>query len=182
MGEEKAASIVVPIAKRVQRNNPDAAPIGLLVAAAATLFLAGYTDPKDRHVLHAAERMRDRLADAPLPPPAETEERKLSGAELAEIERLRPRWDRAREILEASVPDSTFALWLAPLILCGRLEHTILVGGPPQILSWSRRRYGGLLLEALHAAELPADRVRWVDWLPINDDSSDENTDQGGTT
>src|SRR3954471_13211584 len=92
MGEEKAASLIVPIAKRVQRNNPDAAPIGLLVAAAATLFLAGYTDPKDRHVLHAAERMRDRLADAPIPPAAETEERELSAAELAEIERLRPRW------------------------------------------------------------------------------------------
>lgn len=197
MGEEKAASLVVPIAKRVQRNHPDSEPIGVLVAATATLYLAGYTDPKDRHVLHAAERMRERLADPDQPAEEFAEARQLTEAEIAEVERLTPRWFRARELLRLDMAEkhseSTYRIWIEKVVLCGREDKTILLGAPQGILTWVERRYTGYILSGLHAAEMPAEGIRWVKWLPANlpehlapptgvgEDADQREHDQGGT-
>lgn len=168
--------MAVRIAKRVQAEKPEEEPIGILVAAAATLLLGGFADPKVGHVLHAAQRMRERIAERE-PDPREAltvEERELSAEEVAELERLEPRWQTARAWAHLSLeadgaggyPASSYAMWIEPLELAGREGKTILVAGPRHVLEWSERRYGRLLLECLHAAEMPAEAVRFVDWLP----------------
>lgn len=170
MGEEKAAEIVTAIAKRVQRNHPDAEPIGILVAAAATLFLAGYTDPKDRHVLHAAGRMRERLADAPLPPATngEPEGRTLNPRQQAVYTAALPVWQEIRDRLRASVPESTWRLWIEPLRLCGiSAENTLLITGPEGIRAWAERRYSGLLREAAQGLGHEVSAISFVNWVPI---------------
>lgn len=170
MGEERAAELVIPIARRVQRNHPDAQPMGILVAAASLLFLAGYADPKDRHVLHAAERMRARLRNAEdVAPDVDRglEERELDDDAAGDLLRLTPLWERAMEITRASVPDSTWRLWLAPLVLCGRRGDRLLVSSTaPGIRSWAERRYSSLILEAARQVEPAVGGIDFVRWVP----------------
>ena len=54
--------------------------------------------------------------------------------------------------LRASVPPSTFQLWLEPLKVVGRRSETLLLSAPEGIRAWTERRYSGLIREALAAA------------------------------
>ena len=54
--------------------------------------------------------------------------------------------------LSASVPDSTFDLWLAPLRVLEARGTTLHLSAPDGIRSWVERRYSGLIREALEAA------------------------------
>jgi chromosomal replication initiator protein len=58
-------------------------------------------------------------------------------------------WKDARERLRASVPASTFQLWLEPLELVGTKAETLLLTAPESIRAWTERRYAGLIREAL---------------------------------
>src|SRR5512146_1738194 len=192
LGEESVAACVIPIARRVQRTHPDSEPIGLLLAAAATLFAAGFTDPKDMHVVRAAERLRERLALAEHPPRRETEMRPLAPPAIAAIEALAPRWKRARgwmrEEMRRKGMAAIYEMWIAPVMLCGRRGDTIVLGGELAVTAWPRRRYSGFILAALQATDTPAEGISWVDWLPANvpaglaapaaigDDGGSENT------
>ena len=54
--------------------------------------------------------------------------------------------------LRASVPDSTFDLWLQPLRALGVNGTTLHLSAPAGIKAWVERRYSGLIREALVAA------------------------------
>ena len=51
--------------------------------------------------------------------------------------------------LRASVPESTFQLWLEPLKVVGSRSGTLLLSAPEGIRAWTERRYAGLIREAL---------------------------------
>ena len=54
--------------------------------------------------------------------------------------------------LRASVPASTFQLWLEPLRVVGSRSETLLLSAPEGIRAWTERRYTGLIREALLGA------------------------------
>ncbi len=54
--------------------------------------------------------------------------------------------------LRASVPDSTFDLWLQPLRVLGSRGATLHLSAPEGIRSWVERRYTDLIREALEGA------------------------------
>ncbi len=54
--------------------------------------------------------------------------------------------------LRASVPASTFQLWLEPLKVVGSRSETLLLSAPEGIRAWTERRYAGLIREALSGA------------------------------
>jgi chromosomal replication initiator protein len=62
-------------------------------------------------------------------------------------------WDAAQEWLRASVPDSTFRIWLEPLRGEALSDGTFVLAAPAGIRSWVERRYRGLVLESLQRAE-----------------------------
>lgn len=57
--------------------------------------------------------------------------------------------------LRASVPESTFQLWLEPLKVIGSRSGTLLLSAPEGIRAWTERRYAGLIREALAGAGSP---------------------------
>jgi chromosomal replication initiator protein len=61
-------------------------------------------------------------------------------------------WRDVQRRLRASVPDSTFKLWLEPLRVLGARGPTLHLGAPDGIRSWVERRYIALIREALEAA------------------------------
>ncbi len=60
-------------------------------------------------------------------------------------------WRDVQRRLAASVPDSTFQLWLRPLSAEGVRGTTLHLLAPGRIRSWVERRYSGLIREALEA-------------------------------
>jgi chromosomal replication initiator protein len=58
---------------------------------------------------------------------------------------VEPLWEEVRARLRASLPESTFALWLEPLRALGAVEGTLHVWAPESIRAWTERRYSGLL-------------------------------------
>jgi chromosomal replication initiator protein len=61
-------------------------------------------------------------------------------------------WQEVQKRLRASVPDSTFNLWLRPLRVLGARGSTLHLAAPDGIRSWVERRYAELIREALEAA------------------------------
>jgi chromosomal replication initiator protein len=58
-------------------------------------------------------------------------------------------WKDVQARLRASVPASTFQLWLEPLELVGLKGETLLLTAPESIRAWTERRYANLIQEAL---------------------------------
>jgi chromosomal replication initiator protein len=58
-------------------------------------------------------------------------------------------WGRVRGELQASLPSSTFDLWLAPLRAVSIRGTTLLLTGPASVRPWVERRYAGRLEVAL---------------------------------
>lgn len=65
-------------------------------------------------------------------------------------------WRRVRTELEASVPGSTFKLWLEPLRPLSAQGSTLYLTAPDAVRTWVERRYAGSLGAALarHSADL----------------------------
>jgi chromosomal replication initiator protein len=61
-------------------------------------------------------------------------------------------WQEVQRRLKASVPDSTFNLWLRPLQVLGARGTTLHLSAPDSIRSWVERRYATLIGETLEAA------------------------------
>jgi chromosomal replication initiator protein len=59
-------------------------------------------------------------------------------------------WNDVQARLRASVPTSTFQLWLQPLKVVGSRSETLLLSAPEGIRAWTERRYAGLIREALN--------------------------------
>jgi chromosomal replication initiator protein len=58
-------------------------------------------------------------------------------------------WRTVAEQLRASVPDSTFRLWLEPLRATAVQGRTLYISAPDGIRAWVERRYAPLIVEAL---------------------------------
>jgi len=61
-------------------------------------------------------------------------------------------WQDVQARLRASVPPSTFQLWLEPLAVVGAQADMLYLSAPEGIRAWTERRYSSLLREALAAA------------------------------
>jgi chromosomal replication initiator protein len=61
-------------------------------------------------------------------------------------------WRATQDRLRASVPESTFRLWLEPLRVAGANDDTLYVTAPEGIRAWAERRYTSLIGEALAAS------------------------------
>jgi chromosomal replication initiator protein len=81
------------------------------------------------------------------------------GAESHDLDSL---WRDVQDRLRASVPQSTFQLWLEPLKVAGSQAETLLLAAPDSIRAWTERRYSGLIQEALTGA---GSRLRGVRFL-----------------
>lgn len=64
----------------------------------------------------------------------------------AELDAL---WRAAQDRLRASLPPSTFELWLEPLQVVGAQGDTLYLTAPEGIRAWTQRRYSGLIRDAL---------------------------------
>ena len=65
-------------------------------------------------------------------------------------------WERVREDLRASLPASTFELWLEPLRAVSAQGHTLYLSARPRpVRAWVERRYERTLTDALrrHAGD-----------------------------
>ncbi len=58
-------------------------------------------------------------------------------------------WGEVQERLRASLPPSTFQLWLEPLEPVGARDGVLYLAAPESIRTWSERRYSSLIREAL---------------------------------
>jgi chromosomal replication initiator protein len=68
-------------------------------------------------------------------------------------------WKNVQDRLRASLPESTFQLWLEPLEVAGSRGSTLYLSAPDGIRAWTERRYSGLIREALAGAGGGFDRV-----------------------
>jgi chromosomal replication initiator protein len=71
-------------------------------------------------------------------------------------------WRATQSQLRASVPESTFRLWLEPLRTVGADSDALYLTGPEGIRAWAERRYTSLIAEALVTAGTPLRRVRFT--------------------
>jgi chromosomal replication initiator protein len=71
-------------------------------------------------------------------------------------------WRATQDRLRASVPESTFRLWLEPLRAVGADADTFYLTGPEGIRAWAERRYSSLISQALAAAGTPLRRVHFT--------------------
>ena len=58
-------------------------------------------------------------------------------------------WSAVRDRLQASVPESTFRIWLEPLRPMGVRGPNLQLAAPDGIRTWTERRYGSLIADAL---------------------------------
>jgi chromosomal replication initiator protein len=58
-------------------------------------------------------------------------------------------WRATKDRLRASVPDSTYRLWLEPLKAVGSDGETLYLSAPEGVRAWAERRYSSLIAEAL---------------------------------
>jgi chromosomal replication initiator protein len=70
----------------------------------------------------------------------------------ADRQRLEALWEEVQARLRASVPESTFRLWLEPLRVAGARGRTIYLSAPEGVRAWVERRYTGLIREGLAEA------------------------------
>ncbi|HET9152536.1 MAG TPA: chromosomal replication initiator protein DnaA [Solirubrobacterales bacterium] len=71
-------------------------------------------------------------------------------------------WQAAQERLRASVPESTYRLWLDPLEAAGVDGETLYLAAPEGIGAWAERRYSALIAEALAEIDSPLRQVSFA--------------------
>jgi chromosomal replication initiator protein len=71
-------------------------------------------------------------------------------------------WRATQSRLKASVPESTFRLWLEPLEAVGADGDTLYLTAPESIRAWAERRYASLIAEALADSGTPLRRVSFA--------------------
>jgi chromosomal replication initiator protein len=71
-------------------------------------------------------------------------------------------WRATQDRLRASVPESTFRLWLEPLRAVGADGEALYLTGPEGIRAWAERRYSSLIGQALADAGSPVREVRFT--------------------
>src|SRR4051794_8833855 len=71
-------------------------------------------------------------------------------------------WKDVQARLRASVPASTFQLWLEPLTVVGSKAGALFLSAPEGIRAWTERRYAGLIREALVGVGSPLTEIDLV--------------------
>lgn len=71
-------------------------------------------------------------------------------------------WQAVRARLKASLPTTTFELWLDPLTVVGSEGGTLYLAAPDSIRTWTERRYAGLIRQALAEAGSEIDKVSFA--------------------
>jgi chromosomal replication initiator protein len=71
-------------------------------------------------------------------------------------------WRATQEKLRASVPESTYRLWLEPLRPAGSDADTLYLTAPEGIRAWAERRYASLIGEALADSSPALQRVSFT--------------------
>lgn len=71
-------------------------------------------------------------------------------------------WRATQALIRASVPESTYRLWIEPLEAAGADEETLYLAAPEGIRAWAERRYAGLIVEALADADPVLRRVSFA--------------------
>jgi chromosomal replication initiator protein len=82
------------------------------------------------------------------------------GSSPQELEAL---WRATLERLRASVPESTYRLWLEPLKAVGAAGNTLFLAAPEGIRAWAERRYSSLIAEALDDSGTPLRQVSFAE-------------------
>jgi chromosomal replication initiator protein len=72
-------------------------------------------------------------------------------------------WKAIQERLRASVPESTYRLWLEPLEAAGGDGETLYLTAPEAIRAWAERRYSALIAEALAEVDSPLRQVSFAE-------------------
>jgi len=72
-------------------------------------------------------------------------------------------WQATQERLKASVPESTYRLWLEPLEASGVDGETLYLTAPEGIRAWAERRYSTLIAEALANLDSPLNQVSFAE-------------------
>jgi chromosomal replication initiator protein len=75
-------------------------------------------------------------------------------------------WRATQDRLRASVPESTYRLWLEPLQPVGAAGDTLYLTAPEGIRAWAERRYSSLIAEALADSDTPLRLVSFTDEQP----------------
>jgi chromosomal replication initiator protein len=84
----------------------------------------------------------------------------LTGQELEAL------WEDVRDRLRATVPESTYKIWLEPLRPVRAQGTTLFLLAPEGIRTWVERRYSSLLREALAGAEATLREIEFADAPP----------------
>jgi chromosomal replication initiator protein len=71
-------------------------------------------------------------------------------------------WRATQKRLSASVPESTWRLWLEPLEVVGGEGDTLFLSAPEGIRAWTERRYSALIAEALRQDETAFQQVSFA--------------------
>ncbi len=72
-------------------------------------------------------------------------------------------WRATQERLRASVPESTFRLWLEPLEAVAAEGETLFLAAPENKRAWTERRYSSLIAEALRGADGVLEQVSFAE-------------------
>ena len=72
-------------------------------------------------------------------------------------------WRATQERLRASVPESTFRLWLEPLEAVALERDTLYLTASASKRAWTERRYSSLIAEALRAADSGVEQVSFAE-------------------
>ena len=78
----------------------------------------------------------------------------------AQAEDLASAWDGVRDELRASLPPSTFALWIEPLRPVSARSSTLYLSAPESVRTWVERRYLPRLVAAVRRREPSLREVR----------------------
>jgi hypothetical protein len=68
---------------------------------------------------------------------------------LVDSEEAKAAWASAREVIASWVEPTTFDLWLAPIECEGEAEGALFLTAPDSIATWTERRYGRLIGDAV---------------------------------
>lgn len=71
-------------------------------------------------------------------------------------------WQRVREELSASIPPSTFQLWIEPLRAVTARGSILYLTGPETVRSWVERRYAARIVDGLRRHSPSLDTVSFV--------------------
>jgi chromosomal replication initiator protein len=72
-------------------------------------------------------------------------------------------WRSVAEELEASVPHSTYELWLRPLTPISSRHETLYLAAPRQTRAWVERRYGAAIVAAVRARCATVSEIAFID-------------------